>query len=75
MKIKYTDETIDAELIRDFLPQPEELEFNENSVTITIALSDSKTLTRKFVMDHVIQLLLVKLPEGLYLATSDNVQA
>jgi hypothetical protein len=31
-KIKYTNEPIDAEVIRDFLPRPEELAFREEGV-------------------------------------------
>ena len=38
-KIKYTDEPIDAKVVRDFLPPPEELAFREEGVKVTIALS------------------------------------
>jgi predicted DNA binding CopG/RHH family protein len=38
-KIKYTNEPIEARVIRDFLPQPEELAFREEGVKVTIALS------------------------------------
>lgn len=38
-KIKYTNESIEARVIRDFLPQPEELAFREEGVKVTIALS------------------------------------
>jgi predicted DNA binding CopG/RHH family protein len=38
-KIKYTNEPIDAKVIRDFLPRPEELAFREEGVKVTIALS------------------------------------
>lgn len=38
-KIKYTDETIEAKVITDFLPPPEELAFREEGVKVTIALS------------------------------------
>ncbi len=38
-KIKYTDEPIEARIIRDFLPPPEELAFREDGVKVTIALS------------------------------------
>jgi predicted DNA binding CopG/RHH family protein len=38
-KIKYTDEPIEARVVRDFLPQPEELAFREEGVKVTIALS------------------------------------
>jgi predicted DNA binding CopG/RHH family protein len=38
-KIKYTDELIEAKVIRDFLPPPEELAFREEGVKVTIALS------------------------------------
>jgi len=38
-KIKYTDEPIEAKVIRDFLPPPEELAFREEGVKVTIALS------------------------------------
>ncbi len=38
-KIKYTSEPIEAKVIHDFLPPPEELAFREEGVKITIALS------------------------------------
>jgi predicted DNA binding CopG/RHH family protein len=38
-KIKYTDEPIEAKVIRDFLPPPEALAFREEGVKVTIALS------------------------------------
>jgi len=38
-KIKYTNEPIEARVVRDFLPQPEELAFREEGVKVTIALS------------------------------------
>mgnify|MGYP001581188505 CR=1 FL=1 len=38
-KIKYTNEPIEARVIRDFLPPPEELAFREEGVKVTIALS------------------------------------
>jgi len=38
-KIKYTDEPIEAKVIPDFLPPPEELAFREEGVKVTIALS------------------------------------
>jgi len=38
-KIKYTDEPIEAKVIHDFLPPPEELAFREEGVKVTIALS------------------------------------
>lgn len=38
-KIKYTDEPIEAKVIADFLPPPEELAFREEGVKVTIALS------------------------------------
>jgi predicted DNA binding CopG/RHH family protein len=41
-KIKYTDEPLgEVEVIRDFLPSPEELAFKEDTVKVTIALSKS----------------------------------
>lgn len=41
-KIKYTDEPLgEVEVIRDFLPSPEELAFREDTVKVTIALSRS----------------------------------
>lgn len=39
VKIKYTDEPIEARVIKDFLPPPEELAFREEGVKVTIALS------------------------------------
>ncbi len=38
-KIKYTSEPIEANIIQDFLPPPEELAFREEGVKVTIALS------------------------------------
>ena len=38
-KIKYTDKPIQAKIIQDFLPPPEELAFREEGVKVTIALS------------------------------------
>ena len=39
-KTKYTDEPIgDVEIIRDFLPSPEELAFRDEGVKITLSLS------------------------------------
>ena len=38
-KIKYTDEPIEAKVIQDFLPPPEELAFREEGVKVTMALS------------------------------------
>lgn len=38
-KIKYTDEPIEAKVIQDFLPPPEELAFREEGVKVTLALS------------------------------------
>jgi predicted DNA binding CopG/RHH family protein len=38
-KIKYTNEPIEAKVIMDFLPPPEELAFREEGVKVTIALS------------------------------------
>jgi predicted DNA binding CopG/RHH family protein len=38
-KIKYTNEPIDARVIQDFLPSPEELAFREEGVKVTISLS------------------------------------
>ena len=38
-KIKYTNEPIEAKVIHDFLPPPEELAFREEGVKVTLALS------------------------------------
>ncbi len=38
-RINYTDEPIEARVIRDFLPPPEELAFKEEGVKITLSLS------------------------------------
>jgi predicted DNA binding CopG/RHH family protein len=38
-KIRYTDEPIEAKIIHDFLPPPEDLAFREEGVKVTIALS------------------------------------
>jgi predicted DNA binding CopG/RHH family protein len=41
-KIKYTNELLgDIKIIKDFLPSPEELAFNEDQVKVTIGLSKS----------------------------------
>ncbi len=41
-KIKYSAERIgDVEVVKDFLPRPEELIFKENTVKITLNLSKS----------------------------------
>ena len=39
-KIKYTDEPLgDVKVVDDFLPSPDELAFNEETVKVTIGLS------------------------------------
>ncbi|NGP52510.1 hypothetical protein [Thioalkalivibrio sp. XN8] len=38
-RIKYTDEPIQARVVRDFLPSPEELVVGEEGVKVTISLS------------------------------------
>lgn len=38
-RIKYTDEPIKAEVVRDFLPSPDQLVLGEEGVKITISLS------------------------------------
>jgi hypothetical protein len=38
-KIKFTDEPIQAEVVRDFLPSPDELAADEEGVKVTISLS------------------------------------
>ena len=38
-KIKYTDEPIQARVVRDFLPSPDELVVGEEGVKVTISLS------------------------------------
>lgn len=40
-KIRYTDEPVDAKVIRDILPTPEELAFREEGIKVTISLSKS----------------------------------
>ncbi len=41
-KIKYSDEKIgEVEVVKDFLPKPEELVFKENTVKVTLNLSKS----------------------------------
>ena len=40
-KIKYTDEPMEnVKVITDFLPSPEELVFKEETVKVTISLTD-----------------------------------
>ncbi len=38
-KMKYSDEPIEAKVIKDFLPPPEQLAFREEGVKVTLALS------------------------------------
>lgn len=38
-KIHYTDEPIEAKVIQDMLPPPEQLAFRDDGVKVTIALS------------------------------------
>jgi len=38
-KIKYQNELINAKVIKDFLPKPEDLVFNEERVKVTLLLS------------------------------------
>jgi len=38
-KIKYSNETINAKVIKDFLPRPEDLVLKEDNVKITLTLS------------------------------------
>ncbi len=38
-KIKFTDEPIQAEVVRDFLPSPQELVVRDEGVKVTISLS------------------------------------
>ena len=40
-KAKYTDEPMEAEVVRDFLPPPEDLVLKEKTVKVTISLSKS----------------------------------
>jgi predicted DNA binding CopG/RHH family protein len=41
-KIKYTDEKIGrVEIVKDFLPSPDELVYNEDNVKVTLNLSKS----------------------------------
>lgn len=42
-KIKYTDEPLEARVIDDFLPSPEELSLNEKKTKVTLTLT-SKSL-------------------------------
>jgi len=37
--IKYTDESINARVIKDFLPKPKDLVFKEDNVKVTLSLS------------------------------------
>ena len=39
VKIKYKNEPIDARVIKDFLPPPDQLAFREDGVKVTISLS------------------------------------
>jgi predicted DNA binding CopG/RHH family protein len=41
-KVKYSDEPLgDVEIIRDFLPSPDDLAFRDETVKVTISLSKS----------------------------------
>lgn len=37
--VKYTDETINVKVIKDFLPKPEDLVLKEDNVKVTLTLS------------------------------------
>jgi len=37
--IKYSDESINAKVISDFLPKPENLVFKEDNIKVTLSLS------------------------------------
>ena len=39
-KIKYTNEPIEAKLISDFLPKPEDLILNEKKTRVTLTLTE-----------------------------------
>jgi predicted DNA binding CopG/RHH family protein len=38
-RIKYTDEPMNAKVIKDFLPKPEDLVLKEDNVKVTLSLS------------------------------------
>ena len=38
-RIKYTDEPIEAKVVRDFLPSPDQLVLGEEGVKVTLSLS------------------------------------
>ena len=38
-KVKYTDELINAKVIKDFVPKPEDLVLKEDNVKVTLSLS------------------------------------
>ena len=38
-RIKYTDEPIEAKIIKDFLPSPDQLILKEDNVKVTLTLS------------------------------------
>lgn len=38
-KIKYTNEPVEAKVINDFLPSPEELSLNEKKTKVTLTLT------------------------------------
>lgn len=38
-KVKYTEETIEGVIIRDFLPPPDKLVFKEPQIKVTLTLS------------------------------------
>ncbi len=56
-KIKYTGEKIGkVEIVKDFLPKPEELAFKETNVEVTLNLSKSSVeYFKKIAKDHVSQ--------------------
>ena len=37
--VKYTDESINARVIKDFLPKPNNLVFKEDNIKVTLSLS------------------------------------
>ncbi len=53
-KIKYSDEKIEeGEIVKDFLPKPEELVFKEDTVKVTLNLSRSSVeFFKKIAQQH-----------------------
>ncbi|MBI5815119.1 MAG: CopG family transcriptional regulator [Nitrospinae bacterium] len=67
-RIKYTDEPVDMEVIRDFLPPPEKLVAKEPSVKVTLSLTRNSVefFKRQAKLRHVPYQTMIKKTLDLY---------